>query len=487
MLPHSPSASRGVPDGAASSTADAKTMFAIWAFLLAAGTIFHQALATDWTLVSLDTLLALSALFVMARPSSLKRLLAMVSCHLVDLAFDLPFVTNHVVVQAIVELGFLTALTVASRRAGPVDGGRIYAAVAPALRASTLVMYVFAGLAKVNASFFDPALSSAVTLLRSTQHAISFIPVDEWAWMPVIWGTVILELGLPVILFRRATRGVGLIIALGFHAVMALSGHPSYSALAPAILFPFVPDDLPARLRRVAREFPRSNAAFQRLRGLAAHPAAFAVVGGGWLALSLVHTQGWISDKLFNAILYHPLGLKNLLLPYLAFFMAVIGADAWRRGSLRYPVSTLGMTQLLALTPLLMLGNGLCPYLGLKTQSSLTMYSNLQTEADQWNHLLLPVSMRIFDFQDELVRIVESNDAGLERAARKRHRWVFFEFHRYLSSHPDVSVTYEHAGETFVVARAGDHEVLSTPPPLAMRKALWFRGVAPIETNRHRH
>lgn len=53
--------------------------------------------------------------------------------------------------------------------------------------------------------------------------------------------------------------------------------------------------------------------------------------------------------------------------------------------------------------------NCLCPYIGLKTRSTLTMHCNLRTERGYWNHLFLPARMRVFGYQDDLVEIVGSN------------------------------------------------------------------------------
>jgi len=176
-----------------------------------------------------------------------------------------------------------------------------------------------------------------------------------------------------------------------------------------------------------------------------------------------------------------------LLYPYLGLLVIVLALCTAQGRPFSYRV---GYFRLLhpacAVIPLLMILNGLSPYLGLKTQNSLTMFSNLQTEGNQWNHILLPEAMRIFDFQTDLVELVDSSDSMLSRHAKSRKRWVFFEFHRYLSQHPEVSVTFDHAGARRRVERVGDDPVLSQPPGFALRKVLWFRTVSRPEANGHR-
>lgn len=82
---------------------------------------------------------------------------------------------------------------------------------------------------------------------------------------------------------------------------------------------------------------------------------------------------------------------------------------------------------------LLLIVNGLSPYLGLKTESTFTMFSNLRTEGGNWNHLFIPASVGVFGYQDQLVRITGSNDPALQDRTRDGTRLVRFELDRYLS------------------------------------------------------
>jgi hypothetical protein len=90
----------------------------------------------------------------------------------------------------------------------------------------------------------------------------------------------------------------------------------------------------------------------------------------------------------------------------------------------------------------LVLANGVAPYVGLKTESAFTMFSNLYTEQGYWNHLLVPEAVRVFHGQDEVVRITGSNDPELAAASRDGTTFVRFELDRYLRSHPGTSATY---------------------------------------------
>jgi hypothetical protein len=133
--------------------------------------------------------------------------------------------------------------------------------------------------------------------------------------------------------------------------------------------------------------------------------------------------------------------------------------------------------------PILVVANAMSPYLGLKTQTTFTMYSNLQTEAGHWNHLVFPESMRIFGYQDETVEIVESDDRQLASAAENGRPWLLYALRQRTADHPDMSVTYVRDGERVVASRAGDDPVLSDSPNPILGKVFLFRDVPPADEN----
>ena len=113
---------------------------------------------------------------------------------------------------------------------------------------------------------------------------------------------------------------------------------------------------------------------------------------------------------------------------------------------LGHPVLAIGIAVLVV--------NALTPYVGLKTESSFTMFSNLQTEAGYWNHAFIPEAVRVFAYQDRLVTVTASNAPSLVRRSSRGTRIVRFELERYLRRHPGVRVTST-PGPTTTVASAG--------------------------------
>jgi hypothetical protein len=131
--------------------------------------------------------------------------------------------------------------------------------------------------------------------------------------------------------------------------------------------------------------------------------------------------------------------------------------------------------------------NGLAPYLGLKTEASYTMFSNLRTEGGTWNHLVLPVEVRLFGLLNDLVRPLEASDEWLRARAEAGERLVFLGFHHYANRRPDLRVRYERAGEVHEVERVALDPVLSRPVPYLVRKLLWFKPVPSDGRNACQH
>jgi hypothetical protein len=138
--------------------------------------------------------------------------------------------------------------------------------------------------------------------------------------------------------------------------------------------------------------------------------------------------------------------------------------------------------------------NGLWPWLGGRTQTSFSMYSNLRSEA-AGNHMFLRRA-DVFDLQKDMVEVLtaapdilgpSSRPQGIQQFANLGHRILpWFEFRRLVSEHEgDFEVTYTRKGKEESLGRKGDQihgdseafEAL----PLLHRKFLWFRRLESLE------
>jgi hypothetical protein len=138
---------------------------------------------------------------------------------------------------------------------------------------------------------------------------------------------------------------------------------------------------------------------------------------------------------------------------------------------------------LLWLFPLLVLLNGACPYLDLKTTTAFSMFSNLRTEDGHNNHLFLP-RLPLFGYQDDLVEVLEANDPRLAGLARSGDLLPWFEFRRIASTtQPSTRIHCRRNGEERLLSRDDDSaesQEAFTPHSWWLAKLLVFRPIRPF-------
>jgi hypothetical protein len=128
---------------------------------------------------------------------------------------------------------------------------------------------------------------------------------------------------------------------------------------------------------------------------------------------------------------------------------------------------------------LLLFANGFGPYLGLRTQTSFSMFSNLHTENGMSNHLIVPSGIQVTNWQYDLVEIIDSNDAKLISTRDNGLLVVYLELRRIRSgAGSDFWVTFRRKGsnETFDMKRPETYSVVPALNVLSKRY-FYFRPV----------
>jgi hypothetical protein len=299
-------------------------------------------------------------------------------------------------------------------------------------------------------------------------HGLTLAPV-------LIYGTLAFESGIPLLLAIGRTTRIGIIAALLFHYMLGLARFYESSAMAAALLFLFAPPAVTTALHDWWRSRDRRRLLRVSL-GIAAAVAAFA-------GMHIVVT--WDPRlSLYGNVQY----AGHLLLGYAWWLSAlpllVFATVLWRLpASARLPQPRfMPSHRWLLAGPLLVALNGISPYVGFKTENSYAMYSNVSTEGGRSNHLLLPVPAAWADYQTQLVRVIQSSDAGLAEAAFKGRPVPLFELRRLVHDHQaagrePVTLVYERDGVTFHVPPISNDPALSPPPRYWERKLLSFREI----------
>jgi hypothetical protein len=362
-----------------------------------------------------------------------------------------------------------------------------FARFAPVARGMLIVLYYFAFLAKLNRDFFDLDVSCAATMYRTLSQTVTLLPAGDSAAGLAIAGALLVEGSLPLLFTWQRTRLFGLLLGLPFHWLLGALGHQSFSALVYGLYSLFIVGEL----ARIVESGGRKLVARLGELGLRSCLGVYrltVLLGIGtviWIR-SLEPSQSlplrFIAFRLPDALW----AIWSLVL--MALYLLAI-ARLLRRGQ-RAAAGSLVSPGWLYVFPALVVINGLSQYLGLKTASSFTMYSNLRTEAGVNNHWFMP-ALRLLPHQDEWVEIVESDHPELERYRASGQRLTTFELRRLLDRHPgDVSVRFRDGSGTMTTFYRHNGRVTGAeliPPPYVAAKLLYFRPIDGGEQARCQH
>lgn len=352
----------------------------------------------------------------------------------------------------------------------------------PLIVAEVVVMYLYTVIHKLNHDFFNPAVSCAVSMHHELAAAVPGVPDGEWTWWPTILGTLAIELVIPLLFISRRTRTAGVLTGLVFHHFLALHPHGgiySFSGLLFALYALLLPDDV---LRRVGERWQAAP--------LAARIVGPLVVVGGFAATIVLQLSAYRGGRGFmaaNAIGYAAWAPLALLIAGV-YVVGVFGVTRNRSDVVN--AESVGLVwagrrpwRPLWIFPALVLLNGACPYLDLKTTTAFSMFSNLRTEDGHNNHLFLP-RLPLFGYQDDLVEVLEAKDPRLAGLARSGDLLPWFEFRRIASTtRPGTVIRCRRNGEDLVLSRDDGSAVSReafTPHPWWMAKLLTFRPIRPF-------
>jgi hypothetical protein len=453
----------------------------VFAVLWALATLFHlwvnpRALdvVDDVTLLGVGHIAAgVAAIAVLVRPRAVGNLLVLAALGLVTCWLEAPFLGNHWLVAAFVDLALLlAAATCWAPRAG-LDVGQLTARFLPLARWSLLGFYAFAAFSKLNHAFFEPTVSCGnfyADELASSLHLGGFSSADGGGWGVLVPASVVaIEGVIPILLLRRRWRHIGVALGLVFHSAIALDMTHLFSDFSSVLAALFVLF-LPASFARDVVALARRHAREASMLTVLAAAGAFVVLVVEWTGRSeraFVDGRAWA---------------------WLAADAIVLAAVGWylvgRRPAAEERQLHVANPRWLVVVPLLVVFNGLTPYLELKTAYGWNMYSNLATVDGDSNHLLVSRTLPLLDAQADIVRIVATDDPGLRAYVDQRFDIPFLQLRAYLSGHPTAAITYERGGQQHALAHASDDPELVRPVPDWQQKLEAFRALDQTDPNR---
>ena len=447
--------------------------FNLFAFTWAVAGLVHQLSFTDWRWYYVEGLaLSAATLWVLLKPSSWQRFAIFLVVDWVSVAWTFPVHPNHIIFSWVVN-GTLLAALVAVVRKGSEDtnfAARWYEAFAPWLRIELCMLYFFTVFHKLNISYFDLDWSCAARMHLDIIDRIPVLPAAAWAQQFAIYGTLIIETAIPLLLLFGPTRPVGVILGMLFHGLLALHTHIglfSFSSVMMSLFTVFLPNGAVVALyppKFLRRLWPWG------LYGMGVVLLLWVI--RSWLPPALRLDEA-LADKWKVGFLFYYGYLGVALLIFIQSLkiarheIQTPGPGSWRT----YPF--------LIAFPLLLLINGFGPYIGLRTQTSFSMFSNLQTENGRTNHLIVPAGIQITNWQYDLVEIIDSSDRELISSRDNGLLVVHLDLRRVRTTAvSNFWVKFRRNGniETFDMARSETYETLPTLDFLAQRY-FYFRPV----------
>lgn len=456
--------------------------FHVFVFLWCAATLLHQLYQGRLLVVDATAPLSFAALFAIARPGSLARFTLLIAIQLATVLWELPRVVNHWMLMGVTCIGLLIVLLPAlrSQRRGEASAGLAEAALGP-VRAQIIIVYLWATFQKLNTGFFDPEFSCGVEHYTRLAASFGFLPEGAWTRMPAIVGTLLVEATLPLLLVFRATRWAALLLGWGFHLMLGWNGYWDFSSVGAAYYAACLPLWALSGFDRARQRHAWFDSAVSAAARIGRSPWLFPGAAGA-LALCLAVT--WLRDAggPFTILAANRAGRIVWLVLWLALGLALalsLLEGRTQRGPAREPSSPWWQRPALWIAPAILFANGFSPYLGLKSEHSYAMFSNLRTEGATWNHVLLPPGLRVFGYADEVIRLRQSSDPYLQNLASHGFGLVPLELRRYLALRPETSVTYLREGRLVRTKRAADDPFLMEPLHPLERKLILFRPVPP--------
>ncbi len=415
-----------------------------------------------------------SAALLVMNPRKTSLLLIVAGLMTVMYLLLLPVASNNRTISLFMNTAILIAVgsQVIKGRTLYVDREAPYEQLRVVARGLLAVMYFYGIFHKINIDFLNPQTSCATALYQPLMKPLN-LGHNLYGQYLAIASTFIVEVIAIVCLYWRRFFWVGLLISLPFHYVIPISGYSWYmdfSSLVFALYMVAVPREVASGLYSSGVSLLRQ---VPRLRAGSAAMVLFGTVWAAALVFAWLVAQShpdrdgqliWHSAWL---IIWTIFGGVSMVLIVRAALLEQPYSEAKVRSRQRWWVLAIPATLFVM---------SASPYVGLKTESSIAMFSNLHTEGGVSNHLVFPTPPYIFGYQSRAARILESSDPSLnEQAMDGQFGLVEHDIALQLLSNPNMWVTYEMGSQRFERVTAATYT--GHRPNWIERKLLVFKPI----------
>ncbi len=330
----------------------------------------------------------------------------------------------------------------------------IYESLRIVARLLLAIMYFFGIFHKINTGFLDPEASCAIALYRPLVHVFG-LQDNLLGQYGAIVATFIVETITLVCLFWRRFFAFGLIIGLVFHYIIPISAYSWYMDFS-CLVFALYTLSIPVEASLAY--YARVQQILSRIPLLPASSVAIAAIlfllGLGIFVTSYVQSLDPAGFVTTGKMMWHSAWI---------IVWSVLGGFAmvWLTGAtlsiLPYHVSPIPQhPKWIYAIPLVLFVSCLSPYLGLKTESSIAMFSNLHTEGGETNHLLFPTPPYIAPYQADVLMITASSIPKIHAVGDQGKGMVPLELERARLGKKNDWISYTADGQHYEHVTAAD-------------------------------
>ncbi len=450
----------------------------VFTFMWAVVRLFHLISFPDW--VSYDKqsyLLMVAVVLALLRPQSTFLLILLLTTSMFRTLDWMPFTPNHILFEFYVDAGILFSLVyrMATYYWKKRDSNnrltreQLFEDFAPMARISLILLYFYAVFHKLNWDYLNPEISCGTFLTRGLLAHLNIGYLPYWGKLLAVWGTLVIEILIPVLFLFRPTRRWGILLGLVFHFILALHPHPglySFSSLLLGFFYLFTP---PAFNHSLVAQFAQVR---ERWQTRPYRIGVLLIVTGILFCWLYEFQRGGFRQAAF---VFWYTWWAFVFVIYLRFFLTSSPAERSFRDTFALRLRVMWVFVWIVLF------NGLLPYMGLKTQTSYSMFSNLRTEGGITNHVFMPRCWFTTHWQDDLITILRTDSPVLQELADKKQMITYFELRRTASeTHQDFFVDYrrgEHEQQLKVSQGISNDPELTQPYSWPVRKLMRFRPV----------
>jgi hypothetical protein len=402
--------------------------FSIYHFLTDPFQYFYLKPLSPFTVLGI-----LMSLLVILRPTNLLYFVSLLLTTLFHYVLKAPIGSNHTIILSFLILALLGTLLWAQW-----ENFDWSFAIVKFIRIITPLLYFFAAFHKLNYDYFDSDLSCSIHLLRDLPFGEIFLRIPN-AFLIVAIGSILIETLLCFLLIVPRFNAYGVAIGIPFHCLLAFSGTAffgAFSSLCFLFLYCFFPIDhvqkfastqIGSRVLNTYREYPLLLGAF---------------------AIFLISSHILIFMIWSNS--YTVLILPWFIFAFCFSSYSFLACNAGWGNEINFSIPR-SLNSFYSVLVLLFVFNAICPYLGLKTKQSLSMFSNLNTSGGISNHMLISWSPGPFEYTSNYVTVHEAYDPRSGSTLNfKDETVIYYQFLDFFERHPHLQFSFtNNSGEKF--------------------------------------